>query len=192
MLTVMEFSHTRNGKSYWKVKCDCGIEKVMRGDSIKNPKVKSCGCYNKSKDRSTHNQTNTKLYRIWASMKQRCTNTNNSHYRYYGGRGITYDKQWENFEPFYEWATTTGYKQGLEIDRIDNDGDYEPSNCRWVTRKEQCVNTSSNRWLTYNGETKTISQWAEYFGVKYMDIYNKLTYWNNDVEKVLNDISSKV
>lgn len=100
-------------------------------------------------------------------MKTRCYNTNSPTYKNYGGRGIKVCDEWvNNFEAFYKWSMENGYKDGLQIDRIDNDGDYGPSNCRWVTSKENYNNRRTSRFVTINGETKTIAQWCEIYNIK--------------------------
>lgn len=108
----------------------------------------------------------TRLYRIWANMKQRCTNPNNTHYSYYGGRGIGVCKEWLNsFRQFKEWALCNGYEDDLTLDRIDGNGSYTPKNCRWVTRKSQQNNVSSNRLVEIDGETHNVTEWATLTGI---------------------------
>lgn len=95
-------------------------------------------------------------------MKQRCCGYNAKSYKHYGGRGITVCEEWRNsFEAFYEWAMANGYSDSLTLDRIDVNGNYEPSNCRWATMKEQNNNKRNNRNITYKGETHTLAQWIE-------------------------------
>lgn len=112
-----------------------------------------------------HGLYKSRLYNIWKHMKSRCNNPKDAKYHNYGGRGILVCKEWDDFIPFYEWAISNGYRDDLEIDRTNNDGNYCPSNCRWVTRKVQCNNFSRNHLITYNGETHTMQEWSELLGV---------------------------
>ena len=115
--------------------------------------------------KTIHGQRRTKLYGVWCTMKSRCNNKNTRSYKDYGGRGIKVCEEWFNsFGSFYEWSIQNGYKEGLQIDRIDNNGNYCPENCRWITRKENMNNTSKNVFLEYNGDTKTLSQWSDIVG----------------------------
>lgn len=112
-----------------------------------------------------HGESGTKLNRKWKKMKERCYNTNCERYKNYGGRGITVCEEWQGFIPFRDWALANGYEEGLSIDRINNDGNYEPSNCRWVTMAEQNRNTSRTVRITIDGVTKCASEWARIAGV---------------------------
>jgi len=107
----------------------------------------------------------SRLYRIWNNIRSRCKNPKNPNYKYYGARGISICEEWEGFENFRDWAKGNEYKEGLEIDRIDNDGDYCPENCHWVTRSEQMNNTRQNHILTYKGKSLTTVQWARKLGI---------------------------
>lgn len=145
------------------------------------------GCLNKSGDmrgcQVTHGLSKTRLYSIWIDMKKRCYNQKNNRYANYGGRGISVCDEWlHNFSAFNEWAMANGYAENLTIDRIDVNGNYEPSNCRWATIKEQQRNTTRNRFITVNGETRTMSEWAEITGISVdviKDRLNKL-HWTEE------------
>ncbi len=167
-LTVLgRAKNERGGDSKWKCLCECGnITEVIAGH-LKDGHTKSCGCLSKeivSETSKTHGKTNTRLYRIYKKMYRRCYCPETKYYKNYGGRGITICPEWlgENgFPNFYDWAMANGYKENLSIDRIDNDKGYYPENCRWATAKEQANNTRSTVYLTYKGETKPASEWAE-------------------------------
>lgn len=151
--------------------CECGIIKEIRLTSIVQGHIVSCGCWKEEKasERMTsynfkHGASDTLLYGVWASMKDRCNNTNNRFYERYGGRGIKVCQEWtDDFLSFLEWSANNGYRAGLTIDRINNDGNYEPENCRWVTRGENARNRGNNRLdnvlITAFGEKHTLSQW---------------------------------
>ena len=120
----------------------------------------------KGKFAPKHGAKHTKLYNVWCAMKERCNNSHNKSFARYGGRGIMICEEWANsFEVFSKWANDNGYKEGLTIDRKDVNGNYEPNNCRWITTAEQNRNYSRNHLITYQGETKCLSDWASYFGI---------------------------
>jgi len=137
----------KSGCYYWKFRCDCGNIMETTGTSAKRGHTNSCGCSNKEqitklgKDRRTHGDTNwpdnpIRLYRIWANMRHRCNIPTMPAYRRYGGRGISVCDEWNDYSVFRDWANSSGYEDWLTIDRIDNDGNYCPSNCQWITREE--------------------------------------------------------
>lgn len=124
---------------------------------------------------TTHNLSTTPLYRVWASIKKRCYNPNESNYARYGGRGIEVCPEWRNdFKAFYDWAMANGYRDDLSIDRIDVNGNYEPDNCRWATVKEQANNRRNSRLITYNGVTHTMTEWGDLVGIKASVIWKRL------------------
>lgn len=176
-LTVYEVAQPRNGKTMWKCKCSCGNIVIVDASSLKRGLTKSCGCLLKeatSKANIKHAQTNTRLYKIWCGMLSRCNNSNRDHYSRYGGRGIKVCEDWCDFTHFYDWANNNGYKPNLSIDRIDNNGNYSPENCRWVTQKEQMRNTSQNRMLLYDGVLMTESEWAEKYNISKFTLSSRL------------------
>lgn len=123
-----------------------------------------------------HGMSRSRLYHIWNSMKQRCSNPHTISYKYYGAKGVAVCQEWENgFESFAEWAMANGYADDLTIDRIDSNGDYCPSNCRWATPKTQQNNTSYNRLYSYAGETHNIMEWAEIIGISSNMLYKRLS-----------------
>lgn len=192
-LTVVQYvGINRNKRTLWLCQCDCGKEAIVSGVNLRRGTTRSCGCY--MRDRiletcTTHGHFSggkqTRLYAIWAGIKRRCLNSHVKIYFRYGGRGIKVCPEWMKFEPFLEWATSNGYSDALSIDRIDNNGNYEPKNCRWATHKEQDNNRRSNKNITFNGKTKTIQAWAEYYGIKDATLRRRLKAgWT--IEKALN------
>lgn len=185
-LKVIKRVENKGRQTMWLCKCDCGNEKIVRGSHLINGYIKSCGCLNKEILRqrcSKHLQSKTRLHQIWLRMKQRCVNKNLECYKNYGGRGITVCDDWKNdFMSFYSWSMQNGYKNDLSIDRIDNNGNYEPSNCRWADRKTQARNTRSNRLITYNGQTHCISEWAEILNISKTILQDRISQ-NWSIEK---------
>lgn len=153
-----------NGRSSarWIFKCDCGNTTITESTSVRRGVTKSCGCLNQElrKSRAKHGMIGTAPYNAWIHMRQRCNNPRCKEYRNYGERGISICPEWDTFEEFWKWSKANGYKPGLTIDRIDNNGNYEPSNCRWVTMEVQENNKRNNHFILFNGEKMTISQCA--------------------------------
>lgn len=115
---------------------------------------------------------NKELFNVWQTMKSRCENPNRSNYDRYGGRGIEVCDEWHIAENFIKWAIENGYHPGLQLDRINNNGNYHPDNCRWITPKQNSRNTRRNRFLTINGETKCVSEWCETVNVSPYTVYH--------------------
>lgn len=194
-LTVIKRAEIGKKEVYYLCKCTCGNEKIIRGKDLKYNKIKSCGCLNKEKtiERNTkHSLRHTRIYRIWLLMKNRCFNSKYHLFKNYGGRGITICNEWKNdFKSFYDWSMNNGYDEHLTIDRIDVNGNYEPSNCRWATKLQQQRNTTRLRKITYKNETHCISEWAELLGLKYNTLYYRFRR-NNYSEVVLKRIIENV
>lgn len=196
LTVVRRVENNKHGNSMWECVCECGEKRVVQGCGLTNGHSSSCGCTRKEKliqrniefdGNTTHGMCKTRIYRIWQGIKRRCCNSNDySHYKEYGGRGITVCEEWQRFESFYEWAMQNGYADDLTIDRIDVNGNYEPSNCRWTTPKEQANNTRTNRVFTYNGKTQTLTMWAEEYGINRATLYDRLIRKHQwDMEKAL-------
>lgn len=175
-LTIICIDHQKtysNGYTvdFVKCKCDCGNEKVINYNNLKRGLVKSCGCIT----RTANGLSKTRLYKIYRHLINRCNYKKDINYKNYGGRGITVYQDWQDdFMNFYNWALENGYQDNLTIDRIDVNGNYEPTNCRWVTMKIQQNNRSNNRILEYKGQKKTITEWANYCGLSYRNLYYRL------------------
>lgn len=161
--------------------CDCGNIVSVRLDHVKSNRTKSCGCLRKQV-LLKHNLSQSRLYQIWEGMIQRSYNKKSSNYKNYGGRGITVCDEWLNdFVTFKDWAINNGYNDKLTLDRITVNGDYKPSNCRWVTMKEQSNNKRNNKYITYKDETKTLSQWSDFTGINAKTIQTRLRLgWSID------------
>lgn len=179
-------------KALWLCRCDCGKTKIVLGSSLLNNSTKSCGCYNREKSKKNflkHNLSYSKLYKVWQGIKTRCYNNNFIYYCNYGGRGIKMCDEWKNdFVTFYDWALNNGYQEGLTIDRINNNDDYCPTNCRWTTREEQNNNMRKTILVEYKGKLRTITELANEFGLKRKELYYKLKKgWT--IEQIINTIT---
>ena len=189
-LTVKCRASSPNGtrNSYWYCVCDCGNTTITKGISLVSGKTKSCGCYirditaQRNRDNANGRYRNERLYRIYYGMKTRCYNETEEAYIRYGKRGISICDEWKNdFFKFQEWALSTGYQDDLTIDRINNDGDYEPSNCRWADAKTQSNNRRGVRLISYNGDTHTVSEWSDILGFPKSILYSRLSNgWSVD------------
>lgn len=170
LTVIARGENTKSGKSQWICVCDCGNRKSkpVTAYDLESGKVQSCGCLYKESNKgrnTTHGKTYTRLYRIWCSMRQRCSNPTNQAFGKYGGKGVAICEEWGGFQVFCEWALANGYADNLTIDRKDNSKGYSPENCRWATMKEQQNNRTNNRRITINGEVRTISEWSEITGI---------------------------
>lgn len=180
-LTVIRFVEVKDRQAFFECVCDCGNHTIVSGHSLRRGHTKSCGClwkeylHTSKCHNRTHNMKNTRIYNIWQHMKARCRRVTCKSYADYGERGITYCKEWEHFEPFYEWAMANGYNDELTIDRIDVNGIYEPSNCRWVTRAVQNRNKRNTKYFTIDGETKSIAEWADIYGVSVNRVFSRIS-----------------
>lgn len=170
-LTVLYKLNNYNKKRpYWLCVCECGNFKEVKGTDLLRGHMKSCGCLVHK-----HNLTGCKLHGVWFGIKSRCYNKNNQAYKNYGGRGIAVCNEWkDDFQAFYDWSMMNGYKEGLQIDRINNNGNYEPNNCRWVTNKVNCNNRRSNRYFTIDNVTHTIHEWCDILNINYKTLYSRL------------------
>jgi hypothetical protein len=162
-LVASSYSHTSNNTAYWHCSCDCGGTRTVRGSSLSAGVVRSCGCYNNEKRRervTIHGGSGTPAHKSWRHMRDRCCNASNAKYGYYGGRGISICPAWGDFEVFL--ADMGQPAEGETLDRIDPDGDYEPSNCRWASRAVQSRNQRPKANLSgYTGVYRTQSgKWA--------------------------------
>lgn len=172
-------------RTYWLCICECGNLKESEISNLLKCNITSCGCLRKELN-TKHGKSNSRLFTIWNSMKERCYNVNQKSYKHYGQRGIKVCDEWLNdFQAFYDWAMSHGYNRGLTIDRIDVNKNYSPDNCRWATTKQQNRNTTRNRLITINGDTRCLSDWCELLGLKYKRVHNRLNKHHWSIERAL-------
>jgi hypothetical protein len=192
-LTVLRMSDRvgKKGDKYWVCLCKCGKEKDISGVNLRSGRIQSCGCLghetamiNGYKPK-THGLSGKRLYKIWNNIVQRCYNSNNKAYDNYGGRGIIICQEWKIFINFYEWAMSNGHADNLSIDRIDVNGNYEPTNCRWATDIMQANNRRNNRNIILNGVERTMSEWAKITGIKVGTIKKRIDELGWPIEAAL-------
>lgn len=172
--TVIEREeNSKCGKVRWRCRCECGSERIIVAQSLKSGNSKSCGCHKNDYNR-IHGGKGTRLYECWRQMRYRCENPNNQAYPDYGGRGISVCPEWHDFANFQRWAFSSGYNDSLTIDRINVNGNYEPSNCRWVGYKVQMNNRRNTRHYELDGKNLTMSEWSQLTGIPRATIYNRL------------------
>ena len=192
-LTVVEEVEPDGYHRRFRCLCDCGASKVAVLKRLRNGNTASCGCLHREvsaangreKPATTHGHSYHPIYNIWRGMINRCERPSDRYYRNYGGRGIAVCQAWHDAGTFIEWAHASGWRDGLQIDRIDNDGNYSPENCRFVTRKENCRNTRHNVLVTFREITKPLAAWAEQFGLRWRTLHNRIYRYDWTVEQAL-------
>lgn len=186
-LTVIGIHDINTRKTYWVCQCDCGNMKIARSDQLLAGNTRSCGCMKREQDKKNLVNPNmqktaeagfkrgqTRLYTIWQNMRKRCNNPHDARYDRYGGRGIKVCDEWDNdYLAFHKWALENGYAEDLTIDRIDNDGNYCPENCRWATNMEQARNKSTNIKITIGNSTRTLTEWCEIFNLDFKNVVSR-------------------
>lgn len=171
--------NVKNG-AMWKCKCDCGNTVTVKSNSLRSGHTKSCGCYHNERTvevNTTHGKYKNNIYRVWSSIKERCCNPHNKKYLRYGARGIAVCEEWKNdFSAFYDYVSRLPHfgEAGYSIDRINNDGNYEPGNVRWADFVMQNNNLSRNHLLEYGGKTQSIAQWAREIGMSYSALHSRI------------------
>lgn len=181
---------TRINGQKWKIRCKCGNIFIGQPSNTLG-RCRECSYKEVSAKKTIHyeaphhNRPASRLYRIWLGMKARCNTTSSSTYNEYGGRNIEVCPEWNDYLNFKAWAFSNGYKDSLSIDRINVNGNYEPSNCRWADKITQGRNRRNNHLLTYKGETKTMAEWAEIYGIKYHTLKRRINHYGFSVEEAL-------
>lgn len=181
-LTVVERVETlKAGETRWLCRCSCGRETITTTGRLRRGTCRSCGCLHSEAAKAQghasmkHGATGSRLHRIWTNMKTRCRNKKNSNYPRWGGRGIAVCDEWLNdFSAFQAWALANGYREGLTLDRIDNNGGYSPENCRWTTAAMQANNRRSSRRISCWGETHTLGEWSRKLGISACTLFYRL------------------
>lgn len=167
-------AYPNNKKMYAFCRCSCGLEKMVLRSSLRTGKSDKCASCGKTK----HGMSKTRINKIWRGMKTRCLNKNVPEYRNYGGRGIKVCDDWKSFEKFYEDMGEPPTKKH-SLERIDNNGNYNKQNCKWATPEEQSNNTRRNRYIKYNDDIYTLSEWSKKTGLSYPQLRNRLNRgWN--------------
>ena len=177
--TVIGQAESKKRLTIWLCQCDCGTRRNVRTTHLRDGRSKSCGCtqydHLRNRDRNFPKDIRIRrLYTTWRNMHARCEDTKNISFKNYGGRGITVCDEWNDYTSFAKWAINNGYSNTLTIDRIDSNGKYEPSNCRWIPLQEQCRNKRTSRLATINGITKTVGEWAREYNVVPNTVYRRL------------------
>lgn len=183
LIVLEECKERKDRRKVYKCICECGNIVNVIGKNLRNGNTKSCGCLkHDTKPNFKHGKRHTRLYNIWYDMKRKCYKQNRQDYHCYGGRGIKICDNWlHDFMNFYDWSMVNGYNDTLTIDRIDVNGNYEPSNCRWTDIKTQGNNRRTNVLLTYNGKTQTMMMWAEELNLPYNTVkYRHQKGWNDE------------
>jgi len=187
-LTAISIDHKNGTRVYWNCICDCGGKRIVSNDHLRRGDTTDCGCERKHiPHRWKHNMSNTRIYTIWALMKARCSNPKRKEYHRYGGRNIKVCNEWLDSAKFIEWSINNGYSDELTLDRIDNNGDYCPENCRWVSRKVQSNNRKCNRNITHDGVTKSITQWANDNNMPYYVLKKRIDILGWSFERAISE-----
>lgn len=193
-LTAIKLDHlNKRGRQYYLCKCDCGNYHIADATHLQNGTIKSCGCLLlKHADKlEWHGMYGTRLSNIWKGMLQRCFNENSPVYDRYGGRGITVCEEWLTFSNFYKWAEHNGYSDSLSLDRINNNGNYCPQNCRWADDETQGNNKRNNVILEYNGEKYTMAQLSRKTGIPYNTLRARIMVYGYSVDEAVKDIKNR-
>lgn len=177
MLTVIGYSKLPEDKRwYLDCQCECGNKFRLLPYQFEKGLVKSCGCLRKDNHKTIDSRTKHPLYGTWKQMLNRCENPNHIKYYRYGARGVKVCDDWHDFWKFVNWSDSVGGRpEGCTLDRIDNNGNYEPSNCRWATSFQQSINKSSTHILEYNGEKKSIAEWSIETGLSWDLIWSRVS-----------------
>lgn len=195
LIIVSRVDNDKNGRTRVLCHCECGNKKEIRLKDILNGKIKSCGCLQFENRYRTHEMTHTTEYSIWANMITRCTNKKVNNYKNYGGRGISVCDRWlKSFQNFFEDMGNRP-SMSLTLDRVNNDGNYEPTNCRWATKKQQSANkriSINERRYTHNGINKNLKAWAKELGINYNTLHDRINFQKRSFIDSINPVPVKL
>jgi len=194
-LTVLyDTGKRKNGNVVWHCRCDCGNESDVRSDSLVFARTTSCGCYRRQRTAEAHTvhgmarkEKTHPIHRTWRAILQRCENPSDKNYKNYGFRGIKVCDEWHKFIPFCDWALASGWQKGLQLDRINNNGNYEPGNCRWATPQENSRNRRNNRMITFAGKTQCLAAWVDDTGIGYFTLRDRINRYRWPIERALTE-----
>jgi len=192
LLVLYDTGERKDKRVVWRCKCDCGNEVDAVSHDLTSGDTRSCGCYQRERVAEAHTTHGMvrhgkrhPVYGVWAAILTRCENPNAKCYKNYGGRGIAVCEEWHDPAVFIDWALAHGWKKGLSIDRIDNNGNYEPDNCRWVTSKENNRNRRSNHLISFDGKVQTMAEWADELNISYHALKHRINELDWPAERAL-------
>lgn len=187
VIASVNITHTNGGHQwYWRVKCDCGEERIARPQDLIKGHTKTCGCgrFDYIPPNKTHDESHTRLHNIWCGMNNRCNPDNTSADRY-GKRGITICDEWRDYEKFAQWARENGYQDNLTIERKDVNGNYCPENCTWIEFGKQARNRSTTHWVDFQGRRVSLAEACEIANLPYKQIFERIVKRHWPVELAL-------
>lgn len=187
---ILKSNIKKHNRVTYECICDCGNMILVTGNALKSGNTTSCGCLRKDfNNRETHGLRDHRLYNVYHNMIARCYNEKFKFYYRYGGRGIIVCKEWfDEFICFYNWAISSGWEDGLEIERVNNDGNYEPTNCKWVTRKQNVRNRNNTSMIEISGNKIPLAEVAEKFGLNYGTLWQRIYKLKWPIEKAINTV----
>jgi len=193
LMVLYDTGERRDGHVVWHCQCDCGNELDVRSGDLVSVHTTSCGCYKRQRAaevHTVHGMTRKKIhpiYQTWGDMLQRCENPSDEAYKNYGFRGIKVCDEWHKFIPFCDWALANGWQKGLQLDRINNNGNYEPGNCHWATPQENNRNRRDNRMITFGDKTQCLAAWADEIGIEYYTLWVRINRCRWPIERALTE-----
>lgn len=174
LTVISRVKNSKSGKARWKCLCSCGNISIVTSTDLVSGHTRSCGCKRYESHNATHGMTKTDLHNKWCQMRQRCGNPQCKAYQHYGAEGVSVCDEWNSFANFRNWSLANGYREGLSLDRINNEKGYSPDNCRWITWEEQSGNRRNNLNFTYRGKTQNLRAWCSELGLNYAVIRQRI------------------